>query len=299
MHRVLKLFVVLALSLTVAAAQKSTPKNAGDTLSSSAPSSLPSEATVNGFLQDTWGYNPGLSWKIVSIRPSKVKELAEVTVLVSTSQGQQSTKFLVSPDGQHAVIGDIIPFGAHPFEPLRKELAQKATGPVRGPTTAPVTIVEFSDLQCPHCKDVQPLLERLLTEDPNVRLVFQNFPLPAHDWAGKAAAYAECVGRRSNDAFWKFIQGVYDSQSEIIAATADEKLSDLADKSGIPGKEIAACAAQDETVGRVQHSVALGQAVEVTGTPTLFINGRRIANVAQTPYEELKVLVDYAAKMGK
>ena len=57
----------------------------------------------------------------------------------------------------------------------------------------------------PHCKEAQPTLDKLMAEDKNVRVVFQSFPLPMHDWAAKAAAYADCVSRSSNDAFWKFI----------------------------------------------------------------------------------------------
>jgi protein-disulfide isomerase len=290
MIRTLKtLFAVLAL-LTLAAAQTSTKSDAF---------SLPSEETVNAFLHATWGYNQSLSWKIASIRPSRIKELAEVTVLVSSPQGQQTARFFVAPDGTHAVVGEIIPFGAQPFEAMRKELEKRANGPSRGPSTAPVTIVDFSDLQCPHCKAAHPLLEKLLSEDPNVRVVFQNFPLQGHDWSAKAAAYADCVGHQSNDAFWKFIASVFESQTDITAATADEKLTGLADKAGVKGAEIAACSSKDETVGRVQGSVALGLSVDVNSTPTLFLNGRRIANVGQLSYEELKALTDFAAQESK
>jgi protein-disulfide isomerase len=276
-------FLITALSLLTLAAAQTAP-------------ALPSEETVNAFLHATWGYNQGLSWKIASIHPSKIKELAEVTVLVSSPQGQQTAKFFVAPDGSHAVVGEIIPFGAQPFDAMRKELEKRANGPTRGPSAAPVTIVDFSDLQCPHCKVAHPLLERLLSEDPNVRVVFQNFPLQGHDWSAKAAAYADCIGHQSNDAFWKFIASVFESQTDITAATADEKLTALADKAGMKGAEIAACSNKDETVGRVQSSVALGLSVDVNSTPTLFLNGRRIANVGQLSYEELKALADFAAQ---
>jgi protein-disulfide isomerase len=159
-----------------------------------------------------------------------------------------------------------------------------------------VTLVEFSDLQCPHCKEEQPNIDKLLTEDKNVRLVYQNFPLPSHDWAAKAAAYADCIGRTSNDAFWKFIESVYSAQGDITAANADEKLNGLADTAGAKSADVAACAAKPETIGRVEHSVLLGKSLEVTGTPTLFINGRQVGGV---PFEGLKTLVDFAAQPAK
>jgi protein-disulfide isomerase len=202
----------------------------------------------------------------------------------------------VTPDGKHALAGDILPFGAKPYAPAHEALQKGASGPSRGPAKAPATIVEFSDLQCPHCKEAQPTVEKLLAAEPNARFVFQQFPLPMHNWAAKAAGYADCVGRNSSDGFWKFVEGTYADQSNITESNADEKLTEIADKSGVKGAEIAACAAKPDTKTRVDQSIALGQAVGVTGTPTLFINGRRIGNVAQVPMEVLKGLVEFAAK---
>jgi len=260
---------------------------------------LPSEETVDAFMKQMFGYDPSVSWKVVSIRPSEAEGVAEVMVVLSNPQVQQNNRLYVTADGKHALIGDIIPFGTRPFDAARAELAQKADGPSRGPADAPVTVVEFSDLQCPHCKEAQPTVDKLIAEEKNVRLIFQNFPLASHDWAAKAAAYADCVGRSSNDAFWKFIQSVYDAQKDIGAANADEKLTALADQAGVKGSETAACAAKPETVGRVQRSVALGASIDVNGTPTLFINGRKISNVGGLPYDVLKALTEFAAKQGK
>jgi protein-disulfide isomerase len=156
-------------------------------------------------------------------------------------------------------------------------------------------VVEFSDLQCPHCKEANPTVERLVNEDADVRFVFQNFPLPSHNWAQKAAAYADCVGRASNDAIWKFIDGVYAAQDDITADNADQKLTELADKAGVKGSDIATCAPTPETQSRVEESVKLGQSLDVNSTPTIFINGRPVG-VSGNNYDVLKQLVDFAAK---
>jgi protein-disulfide isomerase len=162
-----------------------------------------------------------------------------------------------------------------------------------------VLIVEFGDLQCPVCKASQPAVEGLIAAEPNARFVFQNFPLEMHNWAAKAAAYADCVGRASNDAFWKFVAKTYDSQSDITAENADDKLTALAAAAGVKGEDIAVCSATPQTKANVDASLALGRDVEVTGTPTIFVNGRRIGSVAQIPPETLKGLVEFAAKQGK
>ena len=292
MHRLLKYLLILLLLQTLAGAQQepAAPHAASKT---AAGTNLPSEETVNAFMHEWFGYDSSLSWKISSIKPSEIEGLSEVNVLLSGAQGQQALKLYVTPDGKHAVNGEIMPFGAHPFATGQKELERGANGPSRGPADAPVTVVDFSDLQCPHCKDAHPTIEKLIAENKNVRVVFQSFPLPMHDWAAKAAAYADCVSRSSNDAFWKFIQSVYAAQGDITAANADEKLTGLADAAGVKGSDIAACAAKPETTSRVEKSVALGKAVDVNSTPTLFVNGRKLPAV---PYDVLQKLVDFAAK---
>jgi protein-disulfide isomerase len=292
MHRRLKYLFILLLLLTVAdAQQESAAPHAAAKAAGTA--NLPSEETVNSFLHQWFGYDSSLSWKIASIKPSEIEGLSEINVVLSGAQGQQALKLYVTPDGKHAVNGEIMPFGAHPFAANQKELERGLNGPSRGPANAPVTVVDFSDLQCPHCKDAHPIIEKLIAEDKNVRVVFQSFPLPMHDWAAKAAAYADCVDRSSNDAFWKFIQSVYGAQSDITAANADEKLTALADSAGVKGADIATCAAKSETTSRVEKSVALGKALDVNSTPTLFVNGRKLPAV---PYEVLQKLVDFAAK---
>jgi protein-disulfide isomerase len=294
----------LMLSATVAAqtssstATKTTSPAKAHTAATSKPQALenlPTEDEVNAFLHAQVGFDPQTNWKILSIKPSKAAGLSEVNVQISSPQGQSQQTFFVSADGKHAVFGDIVAFGKHPFEETRLELEKKAKGPARGPASAPVTLVEFSDLQCPHCKEASPTIEKLLSENPNVHFIFQNFPLPMHNWAEKGAAYADCVGRASPHAFWKFIAGVYDAQADITAENADQKLTDLAEQSGVKGPDIAACSTRPETESRVESSIALGKSVDVNSTPTLFINGRPVG-VSGNDYDVLKQLVDFAAK---
>jgi len=276
-----------------------TAQSAAKPAASASATPLPSEATVEAFLQQTFGYEPQMSWKISVIKPSSAPGLAQVDVIVATPQGKQLSRFFVTSDGEHAVLGDIIPFGAKPYDPVKKILEKGIAGPSRGPKDAPVTIVEFGDLQCPACKAAQPAIEALIKAEPNARFVFENFPLEMHNWAAKGAAYADCVAQVSNDAFWKFIAKTYETQADITAENADEKLTALADGAGVKGADIAACATTPVTKEHVDASLALGRSVEVTGTPTLFINGRTIGNIGNVPPETLKGLVDFAAKEGK
>src|SRR5579863_3753351 len=215
MHRSINYLILLLLVSLAGAQQPTAAPHAAAKATTSA--NIPSEETVNAFLHEWFGYDPTLTWKVVSIKPSEIEGLSEVNAVLSGNQGTQALKLYVTPDGKHAVNGEIMPFGAHPFATDQKELERGINGPSRGPADAPVTVVDFSDLQCPHCKDAHPTLDKLVSENKNVRLVFQNFPLPMHDWAAKGAAYADCVGHSSNDAFWRFVAKTYETQADITA----------------------------------------------------------------------------------
>jgi protein-disulfide isomerase len=272
------------------------PTTSPTTSAAANPTSLPAEDTVNSFLFQMLGYDPTVTWKVTEIRPSQVPGLAEVTFTITNSQGANQNRMLVSADGRHAITGDILPFGAHPFDDARAKLDKGVNGPARGPAKAAVTIVEFSDLQCPHCQKAAPMIDQLLAQEPEARFVFQNFPLPSHNWAAKAAGYVDCVGRASeaspsNDAVWKFIQKTFDEQPNVTEANVDEKLKAIVTAVGANADEIAACAVKPETTARVEASIALGKSVGVTGTPSLFINGQNVPTGA--PVELWKKIVDF------
>ena len=116
---------------------------------------------------------------------------------------------------------------------------------------------------------------------------------------GETGAYADCVGRGSNDIFWQFIAMTYEQQADITAENADQKLAAIAEATGAKGADIAACAALPATKARVDASIALGKSVDVSSTPTLFINGRKIGNVSQIPADALNQLVEFAGKQGR
>jgi len=257
---------------------------------------LPSEATVNEFLKHMFGWNENLTWKVVNIKPSEAPGIAEVTVVFNTPDGQAVQKIYVTPDEHYAFSGELVPFGADPFAAARADL-QKVTGPVHGPADAKVTIVEFGDLQCPACKKAQENLNKLMSEEPKAKLIFENFPLEQiHKWSLIAAKYVDCLGSQNNEAVWKFIATTYDHQSEINEQNVEEMLKAYVNTSGGDPAAVSACAAKPETEKRVRESIALGEKLNVNSTPTFFINGRKVSNFLNTPYEGVKAMVDYDLK---
>ena len=266
----------------------------------SANPNLPTEATVMGFLKRMFGYDPNLAFRVAEIKESETPGIAETTAVVNTPQGQQVVKFYIAPDQKHAIMGDMIPFGLDPFEADRATLEKSAFGPTKGPKDAAVTIVEFGDLQCPACGKAQPTIEKLMSEVPNTKLVFQNFPLEQlHPWALPAAKIVDCLGRANNEQALTFITAVYSHQGEITEANATEKLNGYVKMAGAEPTATSACAAKPDTAARVMKSEALGKELNVTGTPTLFINGRKMGNVGGTPYDVLKAIVEFEAQQKK
>ncbi len=254
---------------------------------------LPSPEEVNEFLRRMFGYDATVTWTIQAIIPAEAPGVAHIVATIG--QQPRPIHLYALPGGKFAVVGDLVPFGPDPFAPVRTTLVAQAKGVARGPATAVVTLVEFSDLQCPFCRSAQPIIDRLVADVPGTRLVFQPFPLPMHAWAMKAAAYAECVAQQKPAAFWGFINGVYDDQANITDANLDAKLAGIATAAGADAQQVAACADTPAIQQRIQHSIELGKSVGVNATPTIFINGRKVTGIADLPYEHLKALVEFEA----
>jgi protein-disulfide isomerase len=248
---------------------------------------LPTQEAVTQFVHKYLLPNNSIPIQSDIRKSDTLPGIAEVTVVA----GQNSGKIYVTTDGNWAFTGEVIPFGADPFAATRAALA-KGNGISKGPANAPVTIVEFSDLECPACKAAQPIVDQVLAQEPDVHFVFQNFPLEQiHPWSFRAAQYADCIGRANNAAFWKFVEATYADQPNINKDNVDQKLLDIAGSSGADKNAVKQCVDQPSTKANIWASQQLGKQVEVQGTPTVFINGRKVANV-RAGAESMKMLVD-------
>lgn len=283
------------------AAKPSAPKAAPVASANPQPANvLPTQETAQAFLDRMFGYNENIKLSVASIRPTEVVGVSEIFAIVNTPQGQQSLRFYVLPDGKHAIIGDMGPFGADPYADQRAMLAAESFGPFKGPKDAKVVAVEFADLQCPACKVAQPVMEKLQTDFPQVRFVFQNFPLEKlHPWAAQASRYLDCIQRTSNEGAWTFLQAVFSHQSEITEANVAEKLNKYAGMAGVQPEKVAACVSSPETEARLQRSIELGKRTGLTGTPSLFVNGRPIPTVSLEDYQSTKALVQFEIDQAK
>ena len=157
---------------------------------------------------------------------------------------------------------------------------------MRGAAAAPVTIVEWSDFECPYCQSVLPTLERILEEYPEqVRLVFRHFPLHAiHPNAQAAAEAGVCA--QDLGAFWQLHDLMFEEQDTL---TADD-LQDKAERAGLDVEAFTACLEQEGIADRVHADRRAGVEAGVNGTPALYVNGRPLAGAVA--YEQLAEVVE-------
>ncbi len=157
----------------------------------------------------------------------------------------------------------------------------------KGPSDASVVLVEFGDLECPSCRQLDLVLRAVLPKYPQVRLVFKDFPLvQIHPWAMSAAIMGRCALQQSSDAFWKYHDAVYDNQDLISPENAYTKLTELATQAGAAEDKLRTCASDPKTQALVEQSIAEGRAVDVTSTPTTFVDGRRLLGPDQPLLEQ-------------
>ena len=160
--------------------------------------------------------------------------------------------------------------------------------PVKGNPKAAVTIVEFTDFECPSCARQHPVLERLVTEfGDRLRLVVRDFPLSQHANARKAAEAAEAA--REQGKYWEYASVLFRNQS----ALGVDKLKQYATEVGLDRARFDASLDSGKFAEKVQRDLIDGRKLGVNGTPTLYVNGKRISDKS---YESLKGAVEAALK---
>jgi protein-disulfide isomerase len=209
-------------------------------------------------------------------RPQEEVQEQIVSYLSQQSRQQTYETFLKELRGRYEVRRFL--------EPMRIEIAA-ADAPALGPASAPVTIIEFSDFQCPYCQRMVPTLEQVVANyGDRVRLVFRQFPLPIHADAQKAAEASLCAA--DSGKFWE----MHDKMFEDIRALSVDQLKQAAVSLGLDGEAFAQCLDSGKHADRVADDLEAGRLAGVTGTPAMFVNGRFVNGAV--PYDQLAALID-------
>src|SRR5579862_671616 len=230
---------------------------------------------VENYLRNVYAWGEGIDVKVGPLTPAPAGDLYQTTVTVSAQGGSDSAIVFVSKDGRYVLRGEIDDMNVDPYAEVKSQLHIEAAAS-KGPKDAPVTVVEFGDFQCPVCKQLEQVLRAVLPQYPQVRFVFKDFPLVSiHPWAMTAAIAGHCALQQSPDVFWKLHDAIYDNQDAISPENAFDKLTDLATTAGANPDGLKTCMADPKSKEAVSASLQDGGNVEVTSTPTVFVDGRK------------------------
>jgi protein-disulfide isomerase len=271
----LSLSLILVFSLLVPGASAQQAKSA---IAAPAPAATsPIQKSIEAYLRNLYAFGPDVLLVVGPPKETAVAGLLETNIDLTIGDNKEAVKFYVSKDGKFLFRGELSDMTKDPLAENRVQI-QMNDAPSLGDANAAVTLVEYSDFECPVCRNLHDVLRGML---PNyagkVRLVFKDFPIEQlHPWARTAAIAGRCAYQQDPKAFWKMYDFIYDNQEIISAANAWTKMMDYAGQSGLDAEAFKSCMASPEAGAAVNASRANGQQLDVNSTPTIFVNGRRI-----------------------
>jgi protein-disulfide isomerase len=266
----------------------------------SAPVSALDKTQLEAYVRHLLAVIPEVQVKIDDPKPGPGSDLLQVDVHFTYQGRSQDETFYVTKNGQHIIRGVIYNFAENPFKEDLDKL-KTAGSPSFGPATAPVTMIEFGDFECPNCREeAKTLRDNVPTQFPTqVRVVFKDFPLEAiHPWAKAAAIAGRCVFQQSPATFWKFHDWIYDHQTEITTENLKTQVLDFAKGApDVDSLQLGRCIDTKATEPEVEASIAEARSLHVDATPTVFVNGRRL--VGNYPWQNLDQIINGELNFAK
>jgi len=238
----------------------------------------PTQKNIEAYLRHLYAFGPDVLLVVGAPKVTAVDGLLETTINLTIGENKETVKFYVSKDGKFLVRGEMSDMTKDPLAESRSQIQMK-DAPSLGDPKAAVTLVEYSDFECPVCRNLHDVLrDNILPKySGKVRVVFKDFPIEQlHPWARTAAIAGRCAYQQNPTAFWKMYDFIYDNQEIISAANAWTKMLDYAGQSGLQADTFKSCMASPEAGEAINASRANGQLLDVNSTPTVFVNGRRI-----------------------
>lgn len=242
------------------------------------------------FVRKLFAWGPEFQVKLGPASQSPAPGYFLVPVQI-TFGGQTDTGVLyISKDGKNLLRGELFDTSADPFAGNRAKLHPDGN-PSRGPADARVTLVEFSDFQCPHCRQLYEAMKTLGPRYPQIRIVFKDLPIAAiHPWAETAALGGRCAYMQSPDAFWQIHDALFENQDFISAANVWERLVELAGQTGLDKESFKACLTSPEAAKAIEANIEDAKVLSVNSTPTVFVNGRPVVGGDPTTLQQY---IDY------
>lgn len=250
------------------------------------------KAKWEAFLRYAEGYVAAVKFDIEDAKPTAIPGYFQVAVHLTSGESKLDRIYYTRSDGESMVSGPIWDLRQAPFAENLKLLP--TDGYSFGPANSQVTIVVFSDFECPYCSQ---LAKTVRTELPKkygekVHVIFKDFPLNAiHPWARAAAESAHCIGDQNIDAFWAFHDWIFEHQKEVTAGNLREKTMTLAKAQKLDENKLASCLDTHAPAAEIDKSIQTARLLQVQQTPTFFVNGRM--ETGALPWDRLDPLIEF------
>lgn len=300
--------VVCALAQTPDKKQAPSPKpeaSKSEVAKPAGPKSALDKQTLADYIRHQFLLPPNLQVTASEPMASEVPGLQKMEVYVADGTGsRQQVDFLVSSDGTKIVQGKVYDIRESPFTAELKILSKTDGLPRMGPADAPVSLVVFSDFQCPYCKEQAKILRQNLkgVYGEKVRMYFRDLPIEQiHPWAKPASLIGRCMKRAGDERFWAYHDWVFENQASFTVDNIKQKSMEFANQKAMDTLMLGQCIDGKVAEGDIAATAADARALQVGSTPTAFVNGRRL--VGNLPWEQMKAVldyeIDYAAKHPK
>jgi protein-disulfide isomerase len=193
----------------------------------------------------------------------------------SQPPGSPAKSVLITDSPGKAIVGTEMDLTKDPWGRIKLDKLHLTDRATQGPDDAPVTIIEFGDLECPFCARAFSEIETAVntTYRGKVRLIFKHFPLGIHPWAMQAAIAAECVRRQNPKAFWSFVGDIYRDQGAINPQNLRQHVDTYVGKLGLDQQVLNACIMAPQAEAQVTQDRDDGNAIGVNSTPTFLVDG--------------------------
>jgi protein-disulfide isomerase len=261
-----------------------------------APAPLKTE-DIAAYIRKVFNVPPNVTINVKEEAQSAIPGLRALKVEVTSDRGSQTQDAWVTMDGKTLVWGKSYDMSVDPFQQNLAKMKLEGA-PVTGNKDAKVTVVEYTDFQCPYCSRAHTTVEQLLKDyDGKIKVVYKSLPLNIHNWAEDAAVAGSCVAEQNNDAFWTFAHYFFENQKTLTKETLMEKVYELAAQNKLDDAKLKACITGRTTLPRVQADMKEAQALGFNSTPSFVVNGRPV--VGAVPIEQFRQVIDEALASAK
>ena len=234
---------------------------------------------------------PSETVTVKDVKDSPIKGAKQGVLEVGTAPRSRSVAFTSSPDFRYVVFAEVDDVTIDPSKAVMDKISLK-NELCRGPKDAKVTIVEYSDFQCPFCTKGYTTLETevLPAYKDKVRFCYKHLPLPFHPWAEPGAIAMECAEAQSPEAGWAVYDGYFKNQKDVTPANVKEKALEFAAAQKLDKAKFDKCFDGKETAAKVKADKDEAASLGLSGTPSFVINGRMVKGAQ--PAANFKAVID-------